>query len=107
VTFGVAVIVTLAVAVGTYLLRAGPALLLADRDLPGPVRRALRNVGPAVLAALVVVSVAATGNGEGTGVEVAELAALVAAGGVAWWRRNLIWSFVAGMAALWIVLAIT
>jgi branched-subunit amino acid transport protein len=107
VTAGVAVIVTLAVAVGTFVLRAGPALLLADRELPGPVRRALRNVGPAVLAALVVVSVAAGGNGAAPGVEVAEVVALVVAGVVAWWRRNLIWSLGAGMAALWIVLAVS
>lgn len=106
-TFAVAVVVTLAIAVGTYLLRAGPALLLADRELPPVVRRALRNVGPAVLAALVVVSVAATGDGEGIGIELAEVVAIVAAGVVAWWRRNLIWSLVAGMAALWIALALT
>lgn len=100
-TFAEAAALTAIVAVGTYLLRAGPALLLADRDLPMPVQRALRNVGPSVLAALVVVSVA---GGEGGGVEVAEVVALVAAGAVAWWRRNLIWSLLAGMAALWIAL---
>ena len=106
-TFAVAIAITLVIAVGTYLLRAAPALLLADRELPPVVRRALRNVGPAVLAALVVVSVAVTGDGEGIGIEVAEVAAIAAAGVVAWWRRNLIWSLVAGMAALWIVLALT
>ncbi len=104
-TFAVAVAVTLAIALGTYLMRAAPALLLADRELPSVAERALRNVGPAVLAALVVVSIAATGDGEGTGIEVAEVAAVAAAGVVAWWRRNLIWSLVAGMAALWITLA--
>lgn len=100
-----AFVLTIVIALGTYLLRAVPALLLADRELPVPVQRALRNVGPAVLAALVVVSVASTADG-GIEVEVAEVAALVAAGGVAWWRRNLIWSLLAGMAALWITLAL-
>jgi branched-subunit amino acid transport protein len=100
-----AFVLTIVIALGTYLLRAVPALVLADRELPVPVQRALRNVGPAVLAALVVVSVASTADG-GIEVEVAELAALAAAGGVAWWRRNLIWSLLAGMATLWIVLAL-
>ena len=100
-----AFVLTIVIALGTYLLRAVPALLLADRELPVPVQRALRNVGPAVLAALVVVSVASTADG-GIEVEVAEVAALVAAGGVAWWRRNLIWSLLAGMAALWITLVL-
>lgn len=106
-SLGLAVAVTTIIAVGTYLLRAGPLLLLADRALPLVVQRALRNVGPAVLAALVAVSVAAgTSDGGGPGVEVAEVGALVAAGAVAFWRRNLIWSLVAGMAALWILLLI-
>ena len=100
-----AFVLTIVIALGTYLLRAVPALLLADRELPVPVQRALRNVGPAVLAALVVVSVASTADG-GIEVEVAEVAALVAAGVVAWWRRNLIWSLLAGMAALWIALVL-
>ncbi|TVR28150.1 MAG: AzlD domain-containing protein [Ilumatobacter sp.] len=100
-----AFVLTIVIALGTYLLRAVPALLLADRELPVPVQRALRNVGPAVLAALVVVSVASTADG-GIEVEVAEVAALVAAGVVAWWRRNLIWSLLAGMAALWVTLVL-
>lgn len=106
-TFVVAIGITLVIAAGTYLMRAGPALLLADRELPTVVQLALRNVGPAVLAALVAVTVAATGDGDGTGVELAEVVALAAAGAVAWWRRNLIWSAAAGMVALWIVLAVT
>jgi len=105
VNMSTAFVLTIVIALGTYLLRAVPALLLADRELPVPVQRALRNVGPAVLAALVVVSVASTADG-GIEVEVAEVAALVAAGVVAWWRRNLIWSLLAGMAALWITLVL-
>lgn len=92
------------VAVGTYVLRALPLLVLADRTLPLVVQRALRYVGPAVLAALVVVSVTATGDG--WGIDLPELAALVAAGVVARLTRNLIWSLVAGMSALWVLLAI-
>ena len=103
---GAALTITLVIAIGTYLLRAVPALVLADRELPPFVKMALKNVGPAVLAALVVVSVASTGTEGDIGVEVAEVAALVVAGVVAWRWRNLIWSAGAGMVALWIALAI-
>jgi branched-subunit amino acid transport protein len=63
-------------------------------------------VGPAVLAALVV-SLAA-GSAEGaTGVTGAEVLALAVAGLVAWWRRNLIASLVAGMVVLWVATWLT
>jgi branched-subunit amino acid transport protein len=101
---GLAIAVTIIIAVGTYLLRAVPLLLLADRTLPVAVQRALRNVGPAVLAALVAVSVAS--SADGSGIELAEVGALVAAGVVAFWRRNLIWSLVAGMVTLWLLLLV-
>lgn len=96
--------IVMVIAIGTYLLRAAPALLLAGRPFPLPVQRALRNVGPSVLAALVVVTVAA--GTEGVRIEVVEIIAIVVAGLVAWWRRNQIWSLAAGMIALWIALAI-
>ena len=95
--------IVVVVGVGTYLLRAAPLLLLTDRELPMVVQRALRNVGPAVLAALVVVSVAS--GGEGVEIELAEIVALSAGGLVAWWRKNLIWSLLAGMGALWVFIA--
>jgi branched-subunit amino acid transport protein len=101
-SLGTAAIMVAVIALGTYLLRAAPMLLLADRRLPIPVQRALRNVGPAVLAALVAVTVAA-GNESGQ-VPWAEMLALAAAGLVAWWRRNLIWSLAAGMGTFWITL---
>ena len=92
-------------AIGTYFARSGLILLLADRALPASVERALGNVGPAVLAALTInLAVGADGLG---GVEFAEVAALVVAGVVAVWRRNLIWTFVAGMATLWLLGALT
>lgn len=99
-----AIVIVAAVAVMTYVMRAGVILVLADRPIPVPVERALRYVGPAVLAALAV-NLAAGGDG-GPSLEVAEVAALVVAGGVAVWRRNLIWTLLAGMATLWVLTAI-
>ena len=92
-------------AIGTYFARSGLILLLADRSLPASLERALQNVGPAVLAALTI-NLAVGEDGLG-GMEFAEAAALIAAGGVAVWRRNLIWTFVAGMATLWVLSALT
>lgn len=100
-----AIVIVLVVAVMTYVMRAGVILALAGRTIPVPVERGLRYVGPAVLAALAI-NLAAGGEG-GPSLEVAELAALVVAGGVAAWRRNLIWALLAGMATLWILSALT
>ena len=96
--------ILVAVATVTYVSRAGMILFLADRTLPDAVVRALRNVGPAVLAALTVTLVA---GGEGVGgIERAETAALVAAGVVGAVTRNLTWALVAGMGALWLMLGL-
>jgi branched-subunit amino acid transport protein len=89
----------------TYVMRAGVIVALAGRPIPEPVERVLRNVGPAVLAALAI-NLAAGGDG-GPGLEFAEVAALVVAGGVALWRRNLIWTLLAGMATLWLLSSLT
>jgi branched-subunit amino acid transport protein len=94
------VVVLGVIAVGTYLARALPILMLAGRVLPLPMQLALRNVGPAVMAALVVVSVST--SSAAPGIQVVEVVALVVAGIVARWRRNLIWATAAGLMALWI-----
>lgn len=105
-TYGASILAVLIVAAVTYSMRAGVILLLAGRTIPPVMTRALRQVGPAVLAALAI-NLIAGGEGEPSGITVAELAALVAAGGVAWWRRNVLWSLVAGMAVLLAVEALT
>jgi len=99
-----AISAVVAVSLITYASRAGLIVFLADRPVPADITRALRYVGPAVLSALTVNLVA---GGEGIdGVEVAEVAAITVCVAVAWWRRNLITSLLAGMTTLWIVLAI-
>jgi branched-subunit amino acid transport protein len=94
------VVVLGVIALGTYLARALPILMLAGRVLPVPVQLALRNVGPAVMAALIVVSVST--SSAAPGIQGVEIVALVVAGIVARWRRNLIWATSAGLIALWI-----
>ena len=100
-----ALLVLLAAALGTYFARSSLILLLADRTLPIGVESALANVGPAVLAALTV-NLAVGSDGLGS-VELAEAVAVVVAAGVTIWRRSLIWTFVAGMATLWVLAALT
>lgn len=86
----------------TYATRAGLILFLAERPLPEPVTRALRFVGPAVLAALTV-NLLAGGRGI-DGIEGVELLAVAAGVLTALAVRNLIAALVVGMIALWIVL---
>ncbi len=95
--FGIVVVV----AAMTYTMRAVAIVALAERDIPVPVERVLRNVGPAVLAALAI-NLAAGGDG-GPGLEWFEAVALAGAGVVAWWRKSVLWSLAAGMATLWVL----
>ena len=99
-----ALIVLFAAAVGTYLARSSLILALSHRSLPVSVERSLQFVGPAVLAALAV-NLAVGIEGVGS-VAVAEFAALVVAGVVAAWKRNLVLTLLVGMATLWIVSAL-
>lgn len=94
------------VAIATYAMRAAMILLLSGRAIPEPVTRALRHVGPAVLAALVV-TLMTDPDAPRRGITVAEVAGLLAAGPVALKTRNLIPTLVAGMGVYWIVAAIT
>ncbi len=95
-----AILIVLMVGVMTYSMRAVVIVAMANRTIAPSVERALRSVGPAVLAALAI-NLAAGGEG-GPNLEVAEAIALVVAGGVAWWRKNLILTLLAGMATLWL-----
>ena len=88
----------------TYAMRASVIVALAGRTIPVPVERALRNVGPAVLAALAI-NLAAGGDG-GPHLDPEVAIAFVAAGLVAWFRRSMIWSLSAGMVALWAAIAL-
>jgi branched-subunit amino acid transport protein len=105
VSTGVALAVVAVVAATTYAMRAGLIVLLADTTLPPAVERALRYVGPAVLAALAINL--ATGGAGGPQIEVAEACALIVAAGLAWWRRPLVVVVVAAMATLWILTPLT
>jgi branched-subunit amino acid transport protein len=94
----------LAVGAITYASRAGLIVFLADRPLPPNISRALRYVGPAVLSALTV-NLLAGGAGV-SGIEAAEVGAVVASVVVARMTRNLIAALGAGLVTLWVLLAL-
>lgn len=91
--------------IGTYLARAVFILAVGDRSLPEPVERALSNVGPAVLAALTT-SLLLSDGVAGFVTDLPEVVAVLVAVFVAWRTRNFIWTFLAGMIALWSLQAI-
>lgn len=97
--------IVLGVAVMTYLMRASVIVALGERTLPPTIARALRYVGPAVLAALTVSLAAGSGEGSSPSIGGVELAALVVGAVVAWRWRNLIAVLLAGMAVIWIGVA--
>ena len=98
--------IVVAVTVVTYAMRSVGILPLAGRTLPPVVERALRHVGPAVLAALVADIAAGDGSGWWPALSTAEALGLLAAGAVAWWRRSVVLSLVAGLGAFWIGLPV-
>lgn len=96
-------LVIVLVGVGSYLFRSVFILALADRTPPQVVSKALRNVGPAVLSALVVTDL---WGPSAPPVGTPELAGVVAAGLAAWKTRNLIAAVAVGMVVRWILLAL-
>ncbi len=96
---------TLFVGIGTYLSRTAFILILGNRTIPERAERALRNVGPAVLAGLVASLLVGDRGLEGLAPS-PELVGLVAASLVAWRTKNMTWTLVAGMAMAWTLAAL-
>lgn len=99
-----AFMVTLAVGVGTYVMRALFILALAKRQIPDRVLVALEFVAPAVLGSLVI-AVLIDGDGR-VAIGVLEFAALLMGILVAFKTRNHILTLVVGMAVFWLVRAL-
>ena len=96
-------LIIVVVGIGSYAFRSVFILALADRTPPPLVSKALRNVGPAVLSALVATDL---WGPNASAVGTPELAGVVAAGLAAWRTRNLIVSVVVGMAVRWVLMAL-
>lgn len=100
-----AFLVFLLAGIGVYLARASFIVIVGERLLPDWAERMLRNVGPAVLAALIT-SLLLTDGIVAFVTDVAEVVAVLVAIPVALKTRNFAWTFAAGMVAFWIVRAL-
>ena len=76
--------------------------ILGKMDLPAWLGRSLRFVVPSVLTAVVAPAVLVRGGALAVGPSNARLVA----GVVAWRTRNMLWTIIAGMAAIWLMLAV-
>lgn len=88
----------------TYLFRSGVILFIGNRPLPYRLVRTLKSVAPAVLAALIVSTIA--GSEGASGIEISELAAIAVGGGAARLSKNLLVGLVAGMSVFYILEAL-
>ncbi len=93
------------VGVGTFVMRASLVTALAGVTIPDRVERTLRLVAPAVLAAIVAQSLFLD-DGSARGFSSWHVGGLVAALAV-WRTKSVGLALAAGMAAHWIVLALT
>lgn len=89
-------LIVLAAAVGTWVLRVAFITLVPAEQLPGRIRRALDDAGPVVLAAMVAHAAVA---GHGTGLRLVPMAVGgVAAALVAWRTASLVGTVAVGIA---------
>ncbi|MDX1448830.1 MAG: AzlD domain-containing protein [Acidimicrobiia bacterium] len=91
--------------VGTYVMRGLFVFVVGDRTLPPAAARALRNIGPAVLAALTASLLTSGGLAEFV-TSVPEVSGIVAGVAVGMWRRSVGWTFAAAFAT-WALLTLT
>lgn len=94
-----------AVAVGSWGLRSAFITVVDVDDLPAVVRGALDQIGPAVMAGLVVTSIAHGEGHAGLVTPPAELAGLAAAALIALRFGSLLWS-VAGAVGAYLVVGL-
>lgn len=97
-----ALIVFALAGLGVYIARASFIVLLGNRVLSERTERLLRNVGPAVLAALIT-SLVLTDGIVAFVTDPASVGAVVVAVPVAMRTRSFVWTFVVGMAVYWLV----
>lgn len=94
-----AVLVLLAVAAGSWGLRVAFVTVVDVDTLPAPVREALDYVGPAVMAALVITTLAHGEGHAGLRLSLPEVAGLVTAAVVALRTGSLLWPLAAAVGA--------
>jgi branched-subunit amino acid transport protein len=93
----------LALALGTFSMRLSFIYLFGKAEMPEWLRRALKYVPAAVLAALVFPALTYTGPELNLSLQNYRLLAGVAGAIVAWKTRNVLLTILVGMALLWIL----
>lgn len=93
----------LAIGLGTFLLRFSFIYLFGKVEMPDWLRRALRYVPAAVLAALVFPALTHPTGMLDISLNNARLLAGLGGALAAWKTRNVLWTLVVGMALLWIL----
>jgi len=91
-----------AIGLGTFTLRFLFIYLFGKIEMPGWLRRALRFVPAAALAALVFPALTYTGPELNISLHNPRLLAGLLSALVAWKTRNVLWTLAAGMALLWL-----
>ncbi|MEL7673083.1 MAG: AzlD domain-containing protein [Chloroflexota bacterium] len=91
----------------TYSVRLSVIVLLRGTELPPGVARALRFVPPAALSAIVLPELIAPSGAIDLSAENVRLIAGIAAALVAWTTRRTLLPIAVGMAALWLLQALT
>ena len=100
-----ALLVVVAIGIGTYLIRLSFIGLVGDGELPVVLRRPLQFIAPAVLAALVVPAVLRPEGQVDVTLDNLRLPAALVAAAVAWRTRSVAATTVAGLGVLWLLQA--
>ncbi len=89
--------------VGTYAMRSVFILRGGKVELPVIAVQGLKYVGPAVLSALVTVSIASGKGISGVFTLSPEAVGLVVCVAVAWWKKNVVLTVGVGLAVVWVL----
>lgn len=81
----------------TYIPRLTPMIVLAGRDLPGPLKEWLSFLPPAILGALVAQAVLFTDGRVNVSLANPALVPAIVTGIIAWRSRSLAWTIVGGL----------
>lgn len=102
----IALVVFVLAGIGTYAARAVFILAVGQRQLSDPVERALRFVGPAVLAALATSLLTSPDGLEAYLTNMPEVIGTVAGVGLAWGTRRFLVSFVGAVVVMYALQAL-
>jgi len=98
--------IMVALAIGTFLIRASFIQLLSNREIHPRLARALRLVPASVLSALVVPQILTRDRSLMISLANPQLVAGIVAAVVAWRTKNVLLTILSGMVVLWILLAL-